>query len=354
MRRIAGVVLVVVLVSAAYLPLRPKSRAGITDLALIYQGAVYRPAWTVAELAPYVTFKDPDTGAESWLFDGFLFVEFHDGRGRNFAPDKEGAPARQEEWSWLLDRNFEEGHGIPALEAACGEAERRLGPPKRKRRVFITLPTPMPVAGGWGTIDGRTVDLTKPEDRIAACLSHVDGAIARFAALAPKHIELAGFYWDDEAASDGAAVIPAVARGIHERGSSLIWIPYWGRVPAGERWKALGFDAAWQQPNYFFHTDLPASRLDEACAFARANGMGVEMEFDGRVYSATPIFGPRWDATLEAFSRQKVLRSASMAYYEGGGAWGALAASTDPAERARYVALARFVRDRQKRAGTGS
>ena len=350
--KFAGQILVAVpLVLAAYLPLRSSVPPKIADLVAIYQGGTNRPTWTPDQFAPYLTFKDPDSGTESWLFDGFLFVEFQDGRGHTFVPGADGAPARQDDWAWLLDRNFESGHGIPALDAACGEAERLLGAPRRKRRVVITLPAPMPVPGGWGTIDGRAVDPTRPEDRIAACLWHVDNAIARFKALAPRHLELAGFYWDDEAAGDGSAVIPAVARGIHERGSSLIWIPYWGREPAGERWKELGFDSAWQQPNYFFHPELPATRLDAACDFAKKNGMGVELEVDGRVYSNATVFGPRLDATFEAFWRLKVARSSSIAYYEGGGAFAALAKSSDPEAHARYLRLARFVRDRQKRAG---
>jgi hypothetical protein len=354
MRRIAGIAGVVVFASAAYLPLRAPAPPGLTDLVAIYQGGTQRPAWAPGQFVPYVTFRDPSSGRESWLFDGFLFIEFQDGRGHNFMPGLEGAPATQAEWSWLLDRNFEEGRGIPALDAACAEAERRLGAPKRKRRVVITLPTPIPVPGGWGTLDGRAVDLTRPEDRVAACLWHVDSAIARFKALAPSHLELAGFYWVDESGRDASPVIPEVARGIHERGTTLVWIPYWGRVPAGERWKDLGFDAAWQQPNYFFHPELPAARLDDACAFARAHGMGVMLELDGRVYSTPAVFGPRLDATFDAFSRMKVGKAASIAYYEGGGAFAALAASTDPEAHARYLRLARFVRDRQKKAGAGS
>jgi hypothetical protein len=351
LRNSLAVPLSVLLASAGYLPIRAPAPPKITDLVAIYQGGVQRPAWTPDQFAPYVSFRDPASGRSSWLFDGFLFVEFQDGRGHTFVPAADGAPATQADWSWLLDRNFEEGHGIPALEAACADAERRLGAPKRRRRVVITLPTPMPVQAGWGTLDGRVVDLTRPEDRIAACLAQVDGAIERFKALDPKHLELAGFYWDDEAASDESGIVSEVARRIRERGSSLIWIPYWGRVPAGERWKELGFDAAWQQPNYFFHPDLPATRLDEACAFARAHGMGVVLELDGRVYSAPAVFGPRLDTTFEAFSRMKVGTTASIAYYEGGGAFATLAASTDPEAHARYLRLARFVRDRQKRAG---
>jgi hypothetical protein len=41
-----------------------------------------------------------------------------------------------------------------------------------------------------------------------------------------------------------------------------------------------------------------------------------------------------------------------VAIYQGGGAFAALAASSDPEAHARYLRLARFVRDRQKKAGT--
>src|SRR5262245_52480847 len=63
-----------------YLPLYRDRKPSITDLVLIYQGAVQRLPWTPEQLAPYVSARDPRSNQEKWLFDGFLFIEYWDGR----------------------------------------------------------------------------------------------------------------------------------------------------------------------------------------------------------------------------------------------------------------------------------
>ena len=57
----------------------------VRDLALIFQGGVHRIDWNERQIAPYVTHKFAN-GTEDWLFDGFLFLEFKDGRGVQLAP----------------------------------------------------------------------------------------------------------------------------------------------------------------------------------------------------------------------------------------------------------------------------
>src|SRR5690242_6656349 len=74
--------------STGYLPLWQPQPPNITDLALIYQGGLQRPHWTTNQFAPYVSYRDPQTGKEQWLFDGFLFIEFQDGRGHTFEPGR--------------------------------------------------------------------------------------------------------------------------------------------------------------------------------------------------------------------------------------------------------------------------
>ncbi|HEV2452940.1 MAG TPA: DUF4855 domain-containing protein, partial [Verrucomicrobiae bacterium] len=66
---------------ADYFPLSQADPSKPTDVVLIYQGGVQRPRWTVNHFAPYVTYQDLKTGKEQWLFDGFLVIEFQDGRG---------------------------------------------------------------------------------------------------------------------------------------------------------------------------------------------------------------------------------------------------------------------------------
>jgi hypothetical protein len=336
--------------AAAYFPLWQAQAPNITDLALIYQGGLQRPHWTTNYFAPYVSYRDPQDGKEQWLFDGFLFLEFADGRGHTYEPGRRLKPATQADWLWLLERNFAPDDGIPQLEAACRDMAARLGKPLRPRQVLITVPEPIAGQTNWGIVAGRALDFHRAADRVAACQWFLDTALAKWQALAPQHLELAGFYWLHESAPRTGDLVPAVAKLVHERHKQFCWIPYWHNSTLAGNWRAYGFDVAWQQPNHFFHPELPDSRLQAACAFGRTHGMGMEMEFDERLLSRPEVFAPRFNAYLDSFTTNSVKDTASIAYYEGGGAWFELANSKEPEPRRHYDRLAHFIRERQQRA----
>jgi hypothetical protein len=332
----------------AYLPLWSDKPGHVSDLVLIYQGGHRRLQWTPEELAPYVTWKWPSQGREEWLFDGFLFIEFSDGRKRDYAMGYGGHPARQTEWRWLLERNFSRTNALGALDALVGEAVQRLGAPAVRRKVVLTLPEPIHGQTDWGEVAGRKLDFNKAADRIVACEWHMDHARRMWGDAKLKNLELAGFYWVAEQASKASDILPEIGRAVRQRGFRFYWIPYW-RSDGAAQWRELGFDFAWQQPNHFFHPDkVPDSRLGEATAFARADGLGMEFEADERAISNEKAFRPRFYEYLKAFTRDGVKAGASVAYYEGGGALLQMARSDDPNVRATYDALCKWVRDRQK------
>jgi len=332
-----------------YLPLVQSTSPSITDLVLIYQGGTHRPDWTVSQLLPYVAYRDSLNDREQWLFDGFLFIEFRDNRGFEFAHGYKQRPARKEEWSWLLSRNFEVHHAIEALDQTCAFVTSQIGESRRKRAVVLTLPEPIVGQKDWGELDGKAMDFARPQDRIDACLWYIDKALERWNALAPKNLELAGFYWVAEYGSESNEILPRIGAAIQNKGKRFYWVPYWNAPYAGE-WKLLGFDKAYQQPNHFFHPEVPDSRLDEACRYAYDHAMGLEMEFDARALTSAPVFRPRFYSYLESFKKNSVIDSSAIAYYEGGGALLTLANSRIPAERALYDTLASLIATRQQRA----
>ena len=100
----------------------------IKDLALIYQGGVHRIDWTSDQFLPYVVHQFAD-GHKDWLFDGFLFLEFTDGKGCGFATRYSDKNARKKEWLWLLDRLFEDGKALSALDRCIGTQIKEIGKP---------------------------------------------------------------------------------------------------------------------------------------------------------------------------------------------------------------------------------
>lgn len=332
-----------------FFPLWQTNRPNATDTVLIYQGGSGRLPWTPDEFRPYVSYRDPRDGKEKWLFDGFLFIEFRN-LGRTFSATEgngKWVPADKNEWLHLLNKNFEPGHGVPALEECGAETEARLGAPLRPRQVILTLPEPVENFTNWGELDGRRLDFSVPADRVAACDWHIAQALDRWHALAPKHLTLAGFYFVPESISPAnAQMLPVVAQKIHARGLCFFWIPFWHSKQATD-WRALGFDLASQQPNYFFHPQLPESHLQAACDFGRTHGMGMEMEFDDRLIRQPVDFAPRLDDYLKVFAGSGVKDTGSINYYEGGGTILRLARSSQKSTHAYYDRVAQWVVDRQ-------
>lgn len=336
------------LATQGYLPLRSPASAGISDLVLIYQGGTHRLPWTPEQLSPYVSHRDPKSEHEAWLFDGFLFIEFMDGRGRQYADGYKKLPGRKEDWLWLLERNFEKGRALDALETSVATTTTRIGKPPHPRKIVLTLPEPIRGQTDWGSLDGRALDFSRDDDRTAACAWYIATAMKRWEDWSPQHLELAGFYWVAETAGSARALLPRIRTVIHAHGGKFFWIPYWNASGAKD-WAQLGFDAAYQQPNHFFKSDIPESRLDAACALARTNGLGLEFECDARAADSAGVFRPRLHAYLQAFDRHGVRTNAAVAYYEGGGALLQFAKSPDPQVRALYDAVARWVLSRQGR-----
>jgi Domain of unknown function (DUF4855) len=351
-RIIPWTVLLIILLSATvsradYFPLIQKNQPYPADLMLIYQGGFHRPQWTINYFAPYVTYLDAQGGNEQWLYDGFLIIEFQDGRHHTYEQYSNLKPAQKQQWITLLERNFAANDGVPNLEKTVEAAITRIGPPLRRRQVYLTLPVPMPGQTNWGDLDGRPLDFNKREDRLAACEWYMDAALKQWQELAPKQLDLAGFYWVAEQYPGTNSFLPEVAQQVHARGKQFIWIPSFHiNRPLGD-WKSFGFDEACLQPNYFFHPELSPSRLQLACDYARDHDMGLEMEFDFRTMTNSAVYEPRLHAYLDAFIKNGVQDGAVMGWYEGGGALHKLAISDNPQMRADYDEVAQFVLKRQ-------
>lgn len=336
--------------SPAYLPLADRECAGISDLILIYQGGNHRPEWTAEQFQPYVSWTSPRTGRAEWLFDGFLFLELWNGKDRDFAAGYGRKPARKEEWEWYLDRLFTPGRALAALNAQCETVSRSIGEPARKRQVVIMIPEPIQDQTDWGDVAGTTMDFQRNEHRLAACRWYFKEVQRRWTEAKLSRLELAGLYWLSEHTQHGGAeLLPSVAREIRQYGWKFFWIPYW-KAPGAEDWRRLGFNAAYQQPNYFFNPLVPAIRFEQALGFARKNGMGVEMEWDHKIFKDPETFVPRMEAYLESFRKAGADQAASMAHYEGGGALMQLAKSTNPDERELYREYCETIARRQRQA----
>lgn len=317
----------------------------IRDLVLIYQGGNHRPDWTQEEFVPYVTHTFAD-GKKDWLFDGFLFLEFRND-DKQFINGLRMANAQKADWEYYLDRVFEPGKSLDALDKCIGDQKKELGDPDFRHKVVLTVLPPIHSQKDWGELDGRQLDFDNIEDCKLAVKWFLDQLIDRFNKAGYQNIDLSGIYWLDEEMSNFDGFPKHVAPYIHEKGLQFVWIPYF-QAFGYERWKDLGFDIAYHQPNHFFHKNIPDSRLDEACSLARQYGMGLEFEFDSMALKeAENSSYDRMQAYIDAYWRNDVFTDAALAYYEGGNGFGVFAKNKSKENQALIDRLARIIVERR-------
>jgi hypothetical protein len=330
-----------------YLPIYSAQNAFITDLVLIYQGGVARLPYTVDQIRPYV-YRDNNQGGVDWLFDGFLFLESRSFDGYAFEQygyRHEANRARKKEWEWLLNRVFEPGKAVSALNNVLDSLSKKGKTPVRKRKVIISLPEPLDGQKDWGEIAGKKLDFSLDADKIIAVKWYVDQLIKRFEEGEFAHLELAGFYWIREDDELGFRIVPSVSNYVNSKGKTLNWIPNWG-PHRGENWKQHGFNAAYIQPNLFMTGAF--ENIEKASKYASLHNMGLEMEFDYRISQAA--YQNRFNAYLTGFEREKVFEKAAIAYYEGGRQFYTLSKETNPTLVEIFKKLTDIINERQKRA----
>ena len=319
----------------------------IRDLALIYQGGKTRIDWTVEQITPYVvhTFAN---GKKDWLFDGFLFLDFDDGSGNVFVPVWGKKNATKEIWEWYLDRLFERGKSLDALDMCIGMHKAEIGDPGFKHKVVLTLLTPIPGHKEWGKLNGKALDFTKYEDQTAAVGWYIDKIVSRFNEQGYKNLELTGLYWVDEDVCHTKELTKYVAPLVHAKNLEFVWIPYF-RARGYDRWRELGFDIVYHQPNHFFKKNIPDSRLDEAIDVALNYGMAMEFECDSKaLYNIEDSSYDRMTAYIDAFVRQHVFSTSAIAYYTGSKSFIDMIDKPCPENQAIMDRLAGFIVERRK------
>lgn len=312
-------------------------------LVLIYDGGKHRNIkWDKEHFAPYVSAEI--NGEHHWLFDGFLFLEIKDGQGRGFASGYEKLPARKIEWEELLNNYFKEGNAIHALNAQIDQLrkEKKITGKFEKRRVILSIPEPIPNQTDWGVVDGRPLNFSISKDRFDAIKWYIDYAEELFHKGGLDHVELAGFYWLAEEATNSRDLAGKAADYIYDKKYDFYWIPYFNSDGYAE-WETLGFNVTYYQPNYFFNEDIPYERLQEAYNRADKLKMNLEVEFDERVLKGTMDLGYRLRDYLDVFEKNGAFEKLKIAYYQGGDAFYKLSKSEDPIDIELYQRLIQII-----------
>lgn len=329
-----------------------------TDMVLLYGGGHHRTpyTWSTERAIDYVYYTDTNNKGH-WLFDSFLFLEIYDqgtgGANKMFANGYGLESANKEDWSNLIDYYFQSETGIGALNECVRQTIAKLGTPQQKRQVVISIPEPIvyqnPSQTGsstqyWGEIDDETLDFSKSADRIKACQWFIDQVRAKFNKMQYQYIDLAGFYWLAEKATDTRTILNSIAGYLNNLKYSFNWIPYYG-ADGYSQWSSFGFNYAYLQPNYFFNDNTPDSRLDTACQLAISYNMNMEMEFDDNALTSR---GKAYKLRnyMEKFKEYGIWDEKKLAYYQGSSSLRSLKNSTTTADQELYHEFCQFVINR--------
>lgn len=315
----------------------------VDDLALIYIGAQSRPDWDKEQFRPYVmhTYQD---GSKSWMFDGFLMIEFHvwNKNGIEVSLGESNTQgAQKEDWERLLKVHLgtESGNGCRALDDIIGDLIPELGQPGHKQKVVFTLPVAEAKTGiTWGSIGEEQLNFQFHDHRVKAMKWYVDQLIAEWEKADFKNIDLEGVYWTKEAfyTNEERALVKEMNEYYHQKGLNVYWIPYFS-APSYEDWEELGIDVTYMQPGYYFRNTTPMSRLEDAIDLAWKANIGLEMEFEGYNYTWDPVKGVRSRITpgniglygyspeyyqrlvdyIDKFEENDVFQFMPIAYYSG-------------------------------------
>lgn len=313
------------------------------DLVLLYSGGAHRKfQWDETHVQPYVTYTD-ESGKESWIFDSFLFLEIHNGAGKTFATGYTNTPANQKEWQDLADHYFQSVYCLGAIEISINKAIERIGSPENRRKIVIGLPEPITGQKDWGSVRNDVpLDFSIPNDRVKAVKWYIDYVRKRFNETQYDNLELAGFYWVAEEATNTRAILADIATYLNDLKYSFNWIPYF-KSDGYEEWKQLCFNYAFLQPNLFFNESIPYSRLDEACELAIRYNMDMEIEFDERVLTG---WGYRLQDYMKAYKKHGIWQTKKIAYYQGGKGLYDLSVSTAKESKELYHQFCKFVVER--------
>ena len=188
------------------------------------------------------------------------------------------------------------------------------------------------------------------EDQVAATRWYVDRVLESFRNANYKNLDLAGFYWVDEDIAYNGDLSLSVSEYIHSKNLLFYWIPYWKAV-GYDKWRELGFDMAYLQPNHFFEENIPDLRLEEACKESEKNGMAIEMEFDSRALSDyEPVsFRSRMKSYIDVFKDNGVFFDLPIAYYSGSRAIYEMYKSEDERDKEIMDELCELIVERHKK-----
>lgn len=294
-------------------------------------------AYSVDDLVRELAVVDSGGTPTRWLESGVLFTQTWATSGRGFYPGLGTAPADGGDWQQYTDSLFDQGGAVDRLDSAVRFIRSRIGGGPEPLPIGVVIPYP-DTGARVVTFQGANYPMSLTDGRLGLVKAYMQTVRDRFSGKHYAAVQLWAFYWlrEDCYAYD-TMLVKGMIKAAHDGGTKAFWVPFF-HANNFTHWRGLGFDEAWLQPNFFFHPEIPNSRVDSAVSLARTNRMGMELELDRRLLT-TPAFFDRLTPYLDAFQKSPDLRDRPIVVYDGAGAIIDLSKSNDPRLREVYRRL---------------
>ncbi len=269
-----------------------------------------------SDLMPYTAYVDEKGNVKDFFFDSYLFLPCV-GAGPSGARMHydEHNPTKAIDWIAYVEDTFYKGTNVEALDRAYGRTKSELGDTESKAGVFFTILYPHKKAVDFGVLGGKSLDLSKTEDRKYAVKWMIDEQIARFNDGGYNNLDLVGFYWLEEFIVEDAdaEILTYASDYLHSKGLKFIWIP-WYKANGYSNWESYGFDVACMQPNLMWIGYNDPNRVQNSVSISKRYGMGMEMEVDYRV--DTDDYFSRYLSYLEGGLNSSMMNGVKMYYQD--------------------------------------
>lgn len=234
---------------------------------------------------------DTDAEPTDTLFDTFIFLPspgyHHDGAQAAYSGCTQFTKEMLEDF---FDVEFRSSLNLDALDAATAEVKQALGKPLYKVNVFLPYFNMIPTVRSFGQVDGRDLDFSKEEDRLAGVKWQIDEQIRRFNEKGYQNIQLAGFFYVTEALmiqeDDIMSTVQYANQYVAELGLETLFNPFNNAGTYRDKWQEAGFSMATMQINYFPLVNgkpqlnaQPKTAIKEAAELTDRLGMGITMEW---------------------------------------------------------------------------
>ena len=247
------------------------------------------------DLFPIVAYQDREGAVKDFFFDGFVMLAQYSPllSGRPFSadlPESKNSAAESEDWKALFGEYFAPGFNLSALEEAVGKAAAVLNRPAYKAKVFLGIPTPLPLA----SMEKFSSPAFLPETDIPKEISEknldtpqvhivwqaMQEVKQRFEKAGFRHLTLSGFYYQTEQGLPQDEVQKAFPLLCKALGLRSMAIP--GVTSSFPLWFCqAGFDIVLLQSSHVFVEEPPRSprhHLQLALLAAEESFAGVMIE----------------------------------------------------------------------------